>query len=260
MTAPIALHAHVEGQGPELLLLHGLFGSARNWLGLQRELARTFRVHALDLRNHGQSPWSESMSYESMAADVSAYIQSHCHGLPTVLGHSMGGKVAMTLALQAAVPIAALIVVDIAPVDNPPTLSPVLAAMLRVDPSSTNRRQQVGEWLAPAVPDERVRAFLLQNLVSRDGGLQWRIHLQAIARAMPAIPGFPQPLQSRRYDGPCRFIIGADSDYVRSEHHPLIRRLFPRAAIDEIAGAGHWVHADQAQAFLASVREALGGP
>ncbi|MEZ5652037.1 MAG: alpha/beta fold hydrolase [Burkholderiaceae bacterium] len=257
MSEVLELHAHVEGEGPDLLMLHGLFGSARNWLSLQRVLAKGHRVHALDLRNHGQSPWAEAMDYELMAADVAHYARQHCAGAPVVLGHSMGGKVAMAMALIDHDWLAGLIVVDIAPVENPPTLSSVLAAMMRVDPSRTSRRQEVSEWLAADVHDERTRAFLLQNLVTADGALRWRINLPAIERAMPGILGFPVTLAGARFDGPCQFIAGARSDYVQAVHEPVIRRLFPNARLATISDAGHWVHADQPQAFLATVGETL---
>lgn len=253
----VPLHAHVEGQGEDLVLLHGLFGSGRNWLGLQRALAAHRRVHALDLRNHGQSPWADAMDYPTMAADVAAYCREHCGETVALVGHSMGGKVAMTLALQALFPLSGLVVVDIAPVPNPPTLAPVLAAMRAVDPSRTARRQQVAEWLAADVPDERVRAFLLQNLVANDGGLRWRINLEAIARAMPDILDFPALPGHTAFAGRTCFIVGADSDYVTAAHEDAIRLHFPRARIETIADAGHWVHADQPARFLETLSTAL---
>lgn len=257
MTGPVQLNAHVEGEGGEVVLLHGLFGSARNWLGVQRVLAARWRVHALDLRNHGGSAWAEPMDYPSMAADVAAYCERHCAAAPVLLGHSMGGKVAMTCALGGFVQLRGLIVVDIAPTVNPPTLSPVLSAMRSIDPGRATRRQEVGEWLAPDVPDERVRAFLLQNLVSKDGRLRWRINLEAIARGMPAILGFPEPAPGNRYEEAALFIAGGQSDYVLARHEAQISALFPRARIERIADAGHWVHADQPQQFLELVQDEL---
>lgn len=257
MTGSVQLNAHVEGEGGEVVLLHGLFGSARNWLSVQRALATRWRVHALDLRNHGGSPWAEPMDYPSMAADVAAYCERHCSAAPVLLGHSMGGKVAMTCALGGFVRATGLIVVDIAPAVNPPTLSPVLAAMRAIDPARAARRHEVGEWLAPGVPDERVRAFLLQNLVTRDGRLRWRINLEGIARGMPAILGFPEPAPGSRYEGAALFVAGDQSDYVLPGHEPRISALFPRARIIRVPDAGHWVHADQPQRFIEIVEDEL---
>ncbi|MEZ5740507.1 MAG: alpha/beta fold hydrolase [Burkholderiaceae bacterium] len=253
----VQVHARIEGSGPDLLLLHGLFGNSRNWLAQQRELATDWRVHALDLRNHGQSPWHPATGSLDMAADVRRYCVDHDIGSCAVLGHSMGGKTAMALALAEPARVRSLIVVDIAPVPNPPTLGPVVKAMRAVSLAGITQRQAVGEQLAAAMPDAQVRAFLLQNLVHRDGRLHWRINLEAIDDGMAETLGFPAELADRRFDGPTGFIVGALSDYVRPEHRATFENLFPGYRLLSIGQAGHWVHAEQPAAFLEATRSLL---
>jgi pimeloyl-ACP methyl ester carboxylesterase len=248
----VRLAATEAGSGPPIVILHGLFGSARNWQSIARRLSAAYRVLAVDLRNHGASPWAGSMNYPEMAADVAAFIVERSLDTPTVIGHSMGGKVAMMLALTEQALIDRLVVVDIAPVayrhDRFAALVQVLA---RFDPSRLRRRGDADAALAGAIPDIPTRQFLLQNLVERDGRLAWRMNLAAIEANLPEIASFPEA--SAAFPGPTLFIHGERSDYVRPEHEETIRRLFPSAELAEIAGAGHWVHAEQPERFTAAV-------
>lgn len=253
------LSYEVTGDGPPLIVLHGLFGAGRNWRAIARGLADTYRVWTLDLRNHGESPWDDDVSYEAMAGDVRAFMARHGLEGATVMGHSMGGKAAMVLALSWPEIVGALIVVDIAPVTRPPDLRPYVKAMANIDLSAVTRRADVGELLAPVVKDRPVRAFLLQNLAMKDGALQWRLNLAAIDRQMEAIGGFPQALFDRHYDGRTHFIAGALSPYVGPEHRDLILRLFPGTTMSVIAGAGHWVHTERPDSFLRVLRRFLAG-
>lgn len=255
--AAVKLAAQVTGDGPPLVILHGLFGSARNWASIARRLGDIRQVHALDLRNHGASPWAEPMAYADMADDVAAYIE----GLPVaptdLLGHSMGGKAAMVLALTRPALIGRLIVVDIAPVaSRGDGFSGIVQALQGVDPAIAQRRSEVDEWLAAAIPEASLRAFLLQNLVSDEGRLRWRLNLPAIAANMPSLTGFPD-LAGARYTGPTTFLAGELSDYLRPRDEPAIHRLFPAARLLEIGQAGHWPHAEQPERFLELVRQAL---
>ncbi len=245
------LHATESGQGPALCLLHGLFGSGRNLGAVQRRLSANFRVLALDLRNHGASPHAPVMHYAAMAADVAATLAARA-ALPAVLlGHSMGGKVAMRLALDEPPAVTALVSADIAPVAYPPHHRGLLAAMqaLALSPGLTRARADAA--LAVSVPDSRVRGFLLQNLSTGENPF-WRLGLAEIAASMPALEDFP-PLPGARYAGPALFIGGGRSDYLRAEHHALIRSLFPAARFATLPGAGHWLHADDPEGFLALV-------
>ncbi len=254
----LELSVTVHGEGPPLLILHGLFGSARNWAAIAKRLAESHRVYALDLRNHGASPWAPSMTYREMAGDVRAFMARHGLTGATVLGHSMGGKTAMMLALEHGDLVGRLVVVDIAPVAYGHSHAPLIESMRAADPGAAGRRAEVDAWLASAIPEAPLRAFLLQNLVSEEGRLRWRINLEALAANMDALVGFPALAPALGYGGPALFLAGGRSDYVRAKDHGLVRRLFPAAEIDSIPTAGHWVHAEDPPAFLARVQAFLG--
>ena len=247
----------MAGDGPPLVILHGLFGSARNWCGIAAGLAGRYRVFTLDLRNHGDSPWDPEMSYEAMADDVRAFLAAQDIAGAAVLGHSMGGKAAMTLALAHPDAVGALIVADVAPVSRPPSLRAYVRAMAAIDLAQVSRRAEADRILAKAIEDRRIRAFLLQNLVMREGRAAWRLNLEVIDREMEVIGGFPEPLLERHFDGPTHFIIGARSDYVEPGHRALILRLFPNTTLSVIGGAGHWVHAEKPESFLRAVERFL---
>jgi len=245
------------GSGPPLVILHGLFGSGRNWASLARRLGARRRVFAVDLRNHGDSPWAETMSYREMAADLAAFLARHGLEGATVLGHSMGGKTAMVLALERGDLVGRLIVVDIAPVAYAHSHLPLIEAMAAVDLTAISRRAEVDAALKEAAPEAGLRAFLLHNLASSEGRLRWRPNLAAIGANMDALVGFADGLDGRSYGGPALFLAGAESDYLQPAHGARIRALFPAAEVDRIAGAGHWVHAERPEAFLDRVEAFL---
>ena len=249
------------GRGPPLLLLHGLFGSASNWRRIAKSLSASHRVISVDLRNHGASPWAATMSYVEMAADVGALIERLALVIdgvaPAVLGHSMGGKVAMTLALTDAAKVGRLIVVDIAPVSYGDRFSSYTEAMRGVGALNATSRDEIKRALLLTIPEDRIVGFLMTNLVRQDDRYDWRINLGAIGMAMSGIGGFPEQLTSLRYDGPVTVIDGERSDYVSVDDRPRFEALFPRARFVTIADAGHWLHADQPDAFVAAVRAAL---
>jgi esterase len=253
MSLELAHIAYGEGRregGPPVVILHGLLGSARNWSTVARKLAATRAVFALDLRNHGASPWADEMTYDQMADDVRAFLARQ--GLPAaaVIGHSMGGKVAMRLALAHGEEVSRLVVVDVAPVAYGRDFNAYVEAMRALDLSTIRRRGEADALLAEQIADPEVRGFLLQNLVSTDDGLAWRVPLQALAANMPKLTGFPEPRDGEHYAGPALFVTGGRSDYVRPEYHATIRRLFPNAQFAPIADVGHWVHAEQPQRFF----------
>jgi esterase len=252
----VSLAATEYGDGPPVAILHGLFGSGRNWTGIARRLAPRHRVIAFDLRNHGASPWAEPMGYPEMAADVAAAMLARGHRRYALIGHSLGGKVAMTAALEDGEAIARLVVVDIAPVAYPHTPAPYFRAMSELDLTAISRRGEAETRLAGAIPDPAERGFLLQNLVF-DGAPRWRLNLAAIETALPFLAGFPELPAGTVYTGPALFIAGEKSDYLRGEHEAALRRLFPLARIAPVAGAGHWVHAERPEAFLGLVEPFL---
>ena len=254
---PVALAFEDVGQGEPLLLLHGLYGSSSNWRGIAKSLSATHRVLTVDLRNHGLSPWADSMTYAEMAGDVAALIDRLGLERPAVLGHSMGGKVAMTLALSDAARVGRLVVADVAPVAYGDRFSSFTAAMRAVDTVHAAGREEIRLTLLRTIPDERTVAFLMTNLVRHGDRYDWRINLAALASSMPDIGAFPATLAGLRYDGPVTVVAGARSDYISIDHRPLFLSYFPAARFVTLADAGHWLHADRPDAFVAAVRDAL---
>ncbi len=240
-----------SGAGGPLVILHGLFGAARNWGAIQRRLSARHRVLAMDLRNHGASPRSETMDYPSMAADVAEAIGAAGAAPAAVLGHSMGGKAAMALALTRPGLVSRLLVADIAPVPYPPRQARIVNAMRAVPlRPGLSRREADAALQAEGVQDPATRAFLLQNLRFEGGAPAWRCGLDEIAAAMAAIEGFPD-LPDARYEGPTLFLLGERSDYMQPEHRPRARELFPAARFLTLRGTGHWLHAEKPEEFTA---------
>ncbi|WP_213685755.1 alpha/beta fold hydrolase [Roseicyclus sp.] len=233
---------------PPILIAHGLFGSARNWGVIARRLSEDRRVLTVDMRNHGDSPWADSHTYPDLAEDLAEVIAAH-GGQADVLGHSMGGKAAMALALTHPTLVRRLIVADIAPVAYGHTQMHLIDAMRAVDLSVIETRRDADLQLAQSVSTDGVRAFLLQSLDVK--GRCWRLNLDALERFMPAILGWPR--LGDTFPGPTLFLSGALSDYVQPEHRPTIKSLFPNARFAKIPGAGHWLHADRPREFEATI-------
>jgi pimeloyl-ACP methyl ester carboxylesterase len=256
MTGALRLHAIERGAGPPLVILHGLLGAAQNWGGFTQKLAPHHRVIALDLRNHGRSPWSAVMDYPAMAEDVRLTLDEMGIERAALLGHSMGGKAAMAFAFAHPERLSRLIVADIAPVTYPPQQLPLIAAMRGLDVARLPGRQAADAALAAAVPDAFVRGFLLQNLTAEPaGGYRWRANVAVLEAAMPAIAGFPEP--DRVHGGPTLFIRGGASDYVPPAAEPRIRALFPDLRLVTIPNAGHYLHVERPAEFLAAVETFL---
>ncbi len=256
MTRLLETISHGEQSGVPLLIVHGLFGSGRNWRALAKHFSRRRWVLTVDLRNHGNSFWDASNSYPDLAGDLAAVIVAN-GGVADVLGHSMGGKAAMVLALSHADLVRRLLIVDIAPVIYRHTQIDNIKAMQSIPLDQISRRSEADALLRQAVPESAVRAFLLSSLQIGPGGNHWMLNLEALAANMVAIIGFPEFLG--QFDGPAHFIHGGASDYVCPEYHDGIRALFPRADFHEIAGAGHWIHAEKPREFIAVAEELLGG-
>ena len=253
-------HRQYSGDGEPLLILHGLFGNQANWGWHARHLAERFAVYGLDLRNHGASPHDGHMSYPAMAADVGEWLDvqgmESCH----LLGHSMGGKVAMQLAFAAPERVGKLVVADIAPVDyNVSAVKarhPALAAMLETPVLRMNSRTEADEYLRDSIPEQQVRSFLLTNLERLpEGGYRWRLNLAAIEANLPALSSAPET--SEPYGGPALFLFGERSAYLQFDHQLEIRRLFPAAEIQLLPDAGHWLNVEQPQASLEAIERFL---
>ncbi|HWK45466.1 MAG TPA: alpha/beta fold hydrolase [Stellaceae bacterium] len=248
-----------QGDGPPVVILHGLYGSGRNWASVGQQLAATHRVLLADLRNHGNSPWDDVMDYPSMADDVRQLLDDHGIDRAAVVGHSMGGKVAIWLAFEHPDRVERLGIVDVAPLVYPPTLRAYAEAMLAIDLDRVTRRAEVDQALASEIPEASLRGFLLQNLVSEGGKFRWRLNLRVLARDLDEIAGYPPLPSSFGYAGPTRFIRGALSEYVPLDAWPDIQPRFPAADLVTIEGAGHWLHAEKPVEFLAALREFLAG-
>lgn len=233
---------------PTLLIAHGLFGSGRNWGVIAKRLSDRFHVVCPDMRNHGDSPWFDTQSYGDMAEDLAALLESLSGGPALVVGHSMGGKAAMVLALARPDLVAKLVVADIAPVAYTHSQSQHIAAMRAVDLAGVEKRADAGAAL-----DAEVRDFLLQSLDIK--ARRWKLNLDVLEAEMPRIIGFPQV--SGQYDGPTLFLSGAQSDYVLPDHRAAIKALFPQARFAKIRDAGHWLHAQKPRQFEAAVRAFL---
>ncbi|MFK8163244.1 MAG: alpha/beta fold hydrolase [Lewinella sp.] len=251
------LNAKTFGNGPALVILHGLFGMLDNWQTLARKWADTHHVVLLDLRNHGRSFHTDEMNYVVMAEDVAATLESMNIDECVLLGHSMGGKVAMQTALTYPDLVQQLIVVDIAPRRYHPGHHSVFAALNALDPATIPDRKAAAEEMSIHLADPGVQLFLLKNLARNPaGGFRWRMNLPAISAAYDQLIG-PVGQMGDEYAGPALFIRGAKSGYVQDEDLELIQILFPKAMLETVSGAGHWVHAEQPGALLAVVNRFL---
>ncbi|MEM9392934.1 MAG: alpha/beta fold hydrolase [Pseudomonadota bacterium] len=240
--------------GTPLVIVHGLFGSAKNWGAIAKRMAKTRHVISVDVRNHGDSPHLPSHSYLDLASDLADVIEAQGQRAD-VLGHSMGGKAAMVLALTRPELVSRLVIVDIAPASYGHTQTPMIDAMESVDLGKVQMRRDVDQALQSQVPDLPTRAFLTQSLDLSGAAPRWRLNLPVLRAEMDKIIGFPEV--SGVYSGPAYFLSGGASDYVEPHHHAKIFSLFPNATLDEIEGAGHWVHAESPAPFIEKVQAFL---
>lgn len=242
----------LNGPRPPLLLLHGLLGSSVNWLQRAAELVEHgYGCLALDLRNHGYSFHDDVMDYPSMTADVVRLLDELNIKEVMVLGHSMGAKVGMWLALEQPWRVERLVAVDMAPTKTPNRFGPLFAALKGLDLKAIGSRAQADAMLAHSLDNARLRAFLLQNLqYDERGGWQWRANVQVLDRALGQLLEFPRSCRGAAFQGPALFVYGGRSDYLTETAAPAIRTCFPYARLRAIAGAGHWVQTDQPRLFL----------
>jgi pimeloyl-ACP methyl ester carboxylesterase len=251
MLATIRHHADGPPDAPTLVIAHGLYGSGRNWGVIARRLSDRRVVVAVDMRNHGDSPRAPTQSYPDMAADLAEVIESL--GAPVdLLGHSMGGKAAMQLALTRPELLRRLIVADISPVAYSHDQTRNARAMSELDLSQITTRAEADAALAERIDDPALRAFFLQSLDMRHRPPRWKLNLAVLEAEMPKIVGWPGTEGS--FDQPALFLTGADSRYVRPEHREAIKALFPKARFAKIPDAGHWLHAEKPREFEETVR------
>ncbi len=243
------------GSGKDIILIHGLFGRLENLNMVAKALSESYRVTSVDVRNHGDSFHSELMDYPSMAKDIVVIMQHLAIESAIVLGHSMGGKIAMELALTYPERVDKLIVADIAPVEYPPHHNQIIDGLKAIDLSSVKGRKDADKQLANYVDNLSVRQFLLGNLTSKNGQFVFKCDIENIDKNYPNIMRTYQG--SNTYSGPTLFIKGANSDYILPEHRAEIVRLFPQSRARVIQGAGHWLHAEKTIAFNRSVTSFL---
>lgn len=264
----MGLFTQLVGDGrPDVVFLHGLFGRGKNWAGIARSLTdHDYTSVLLDLPNHGRSHWTETVDYVQMADEVADELRLRMGSAAsiTLVGHSMGGKVAMLVALQHPELVRRLVVVDIAPDISYQlrTSVPLVKAMRALDLESLGSRGESDRLLAADVDDPAVRQFLLQNLkrtrtAEHRNGWRWELNLDLLGDHLDEVAAWPQ-IGELSYDGPVLWVGGADSPYIKPEHEPRMRQLFPRVRLVWIPGAGHWVHADAPTALTAELIDFLG--
>lgn len=244
------LYSRVRGAGFPILVLHGLFGSSDNLGAVATALASNYETHAIDLRNHGRSFHDEEMDYSLMAEDIIEYMNSHNIDQAIVLGHSMGGKVSMSLALQFPERIKAIIVADISPVTyKGGRHEDIFNALFNLYGAEIKSRAEADQYLSEHVEEPGIRQFLLKNLKPiAGGGFELKLNLPAIKQSYEHI--MAGQLAEKPYVGDVLFIAGADSDYIKMEHKEHTVSLFPKAQMKIIPGASHWLHAEKPEMFI----------
>jgi esterase len=243
-----AINFSVTGDGPAVVLMHGLFGAGNNLGALSRFLRDNYRVYSLDLPNHGRSAWREQAGPQAMAEVVSIWMDAEGVESASLVGHSLGGKVAMELALSQQRRISGLVVADIAPVAYPAHHDAVFAALDAVLEAGCQTREEAAAVMADHLPEPDVIQFLLMGLQrSGDRSYGWRFNLEGIKRDYAAVRAAPE--SGRHYPGPALFIKGGASDYILPEHREQVLSLFPLAAMKVMPGCGHWLHAEQPAQF-----------
>jgi pimeloyl-ACP methyl ester carboxylesterase len=250
------LNRKIIGEGPPLVILHGVFGALDNWQTLGNEFARDHRVILVDQRNHGKSPHSDTFDYPTMSADLKRLLADEDISSAHILGHSMGGKTAMFFACEFPNLVDRLIIVDISPRYYPPHHQQIFEGFKSLDLTQIESRKQADQQLSEKIQNPGVRQFLLKNL-QREGkeGFSWKLNLDAIEKNAENI-GAALP-EDYIFRGLTRFIGGDKSDYISEKDHQDIEHHFPESKIEMVADAGHWVHAEKPRALYQLVRDFL---
>ncbi len=249
------LHFRSFGQGEPLIILHGVFGSSDNWQTLGKEFSAKYKVFLVDQRNHGSSPHSDEFDYNVMTDDILELMMNEGIDQAHLLGHSMGGKTAMTFAARYPERVKKLIVVDIAPKYYPPHHEKIFRAFRSLKLDAIKTRQEADEQMAYRISEFGVRQFLLKNLTREGEKFIWKLNLDVIEKNADNIGEALD--ESDWFNGHVLFIAGGNSDYILAEDEPMIRQHFPNAVVKKAAGAGHWVHAEQPKTLARMVTEFL---
>jgi pimeloyl-ACP methyl ester carboxylesterase len=257
--------AAIDSGRPRIAFCHGLFGQGRNWTSIARRLGDAYSCALIDMPNHGRSAWTDELSYPAMADQLAAFLAGHGEQPWIVVGHSMGGKIAMATALRRPELVERLCVVDMAPVDyrGENSFGRYVAGMRSLDLGALTSRSEADDQLRDAVPDPTVRGFLLQNLrrgvdsgAPARAGWHWQMNLRLLGDQLDVLSGWPDfgPVS---YPGPTLWVAGAESDYIRPEYEPAMRALFPQLRRVTIKNSGHWVHSEQPDIFSDVLRRFL---
>ena len=254
--AAVELHHEQFGEGPDLVILHGLFGSGNNWRSFAKNLSKDFRISLLDLRNHGKSPHSAEIDYVLMLEDVLLFLEQKTAGSVSVLGHSMGGKTAMQLALRHPKKINNLIVGDISPVvyKHGDGHQSYLQALNTIPLKQGLTRTQIDNLLSQSIPERTVRAFLLTNLEIRSNQSRWKINLTALEENLGDLMDFPIEPKMLPFEKNCLFIAGSNSNYIQTDHQPIMQSWFPKHRLVQLKNCGHWLHVDQPEALTKTLK------
>ncbi len=251
------LHYKTLGEGEPLIILHGLFGMLDNWQAVAKELSKNYMVYLLDLRNHGKSPHSKDWNISLMAEDVLRFMENNWIFETYLMGHSMGGKVAMEVALQSGDFVKKLIVVDIAPKAYEPGHDSIFRALQPVPIESLSSRKEVESYLEQHIGNPGIRQFLMKNIQrNKEGNFKWKMNLPVIYSNYHEI--LKEISNDQPFEKPTLFLGGEHSDYIQTDDIPLIKEIFPKAIIKKIPKAGHWVHADQKDMLIDTVIHFLG--
>ncbi len=244
-----------HGDGIPLVILHGLFGSSDNWQTLGKRFSQHFLVYAIDQRNHGMSPHSEIHSYEAMSGDLLEFFHDHNLAEAFIVGHSMGGKTAMRFALDHPAMVKKLVVVDIAPKAYPSQHDSILEALMGLDLTKYQSRNEIEQALTPKIPSITTRQFLLKNLQRTDLGFSWKINIESLNRSYDEMN---REISGLSFPHSTLFLYSLSSGYVTQDDQPGIRSLFPAARLAGL-NTGHWIHAEAPEEFFRLVLDFLTG-
>tara|TARA_R110002096_G_scaffold276109_3_gene470053 strand:+ start:117794 stop:118558 length:765 start_codon:yes stop_codon:yes gene_type:complete len=243
------LYSKIMGEGEPLIIMHGVFGMGDNWQSLGRKWAQDFEVHLLDMRNHGKSPHAEEFSYELMSEDLLEYMDDRQMDKAFIIGHSMGGKTAMLFSVLNPDRVSKLIIADIAPKPYKPHHQEILEALNSLKLDEIKSRTEAEDQFSNKIQDLGTRQFLLKSLYWKEKGLlEWRFNLKVIEREIMKVgDGL---VANAIFNGPCLFLRGGNSWYIKDEDEDQILEHFPQASLETIEGAGHWLHAEKPIEFF----------
>ena len=245
----------VSVDAPWLVLIHGLFGSLDNLAVVKRHMASTHNIVSIDLPNHGRSPWSDGFTFDDAVSGIERILDENDIQQAAILGHSLGGKVAMLFALNAPHRVRQLLVADIAPVDYQPRHQAVFAGLQAVDLVTLSNRKDAERQMSQHIVEPGTKQFLLKSLYQDNDQWAWRFNLKGLIESYDTIISWPAP--EGTYTGDCLFIKGANSDYITESHRSAIGKWFPNAKAKIINGTGHWLHAEKPTVFNRIVENAL---